>query len=239
MKTFKYIYIVIVVLLFTGCVKDLKSVYFNEEGDRNYKEGSYLKSVESYKKAALNGNAYAYYRLYEIYKYGKYGVKRDINLSNEMIKKAVELGDYRAEYIYSLRFLYSSNPNIEKAINLLKSSAKKEYPYAYLELGHLYLYGYGVEQDKERAIGYYRLANSFGLKTPDVNSVKTKVLTKKEIIRKIQSNLKKLGFYNSSIDGITGPMTRKAISSFQRYYDYPIDTKASQKVLEQIKRELR
>jgi peptidoglycan hydrolase-like protein with peptidoglycan-binding domain len=51
--------------------------------------------------------------------------------------------------------------------------------------------------------------------------------------------LKKLGFYRSKVDGISGPMTRRSIASFQKYYGYDIDSKVSKRTLEQINSELK
>jgi len=241
MKTLKYILVFFFIsFFFLGCADSLKNAFYNQEGDRSYYSGEYTTSVDYYNKAAANGDGYAYYRLFEIYNYGKTGVPKNKFLADKMIKKAVELGEYRAEYIYALKFLYSSRPDYKKAIGLLESASRKEYPYAYLELGHVYLYGLGVKKNKVTAASYYRLANSFGLKTPNVNTrTNYKVKSNRSVlVSEIQSNLKKLGFYKSRVDGISGPMTRNSISSFQKYYGYEITGKVSKEVLDQTKAKL-
>ncbi len=245
MKTLKYIVIALLIAIFsTGCMDTVKKEYYDAEADRYYYENkNYQEAAQNYKEAAQNGSSYAYYSLYEIYKYGKNGVSPNEEYADRMLKKAVEMKDYRAEYIYAMRFLYSVTPDYQKGIDLLESSAKKEYPYAYLELGYVYLYGLGVPSNRVKAIEYFRLANSFGLKTPNIDNLTLVATNKysdldKETIIELQKNLKKLGFYNSTIDGISGPMTRKAISDFQIYYGYEVSGRVSQEILNQTVREL-
>jgi peptidoglycan hydrolase-like protein with peptidoglycan-binding domain len=51
------------------------------------------------------------------------------------------------------------------------------------------------------------------------------------LIRSIQTELIRLGFYNGAPDGLLGPKTRNAISDFQKSKQIPEDGMASQWLL--------
>ncbi len=51
------------------------------------------------------------------------------------------------------------------------------------------------------------------------------------LIEKIQFGLAKLGFYNSSVDGIAGETTAKAIREFENFLSYPMTGEVNENVL--------
>lgn len=51
------------------------------------------------------------------------------------------------------------------------------------------------------------------------------------LIERIQFGLAKLGFYNSSMDGIAGETTAKAIRQFENFLSYPMTGEVNEKVL--------
>ena len=64
-------------------------------------------------------------------------------------------------------------------------------------------------------------------------------MSSKNITAQIQTNLKKLGFYNGIADGVTGPKTRQSIADFQKSKGLPKDVVISEKILLQTEEALR
>lgn len=58
-------------------------------------------------------------------------------------------------------------------------------------------------------------------------------MNRQKLTVKIQTNLKKLGFFSSKVDGYTGPMTRKSVKAFQMKYGFSVDTKISETLFKQ------
>ena len=229
---------VLLVLLFNGCASSIQSAFYNAQADRNYINKNYKSALAEYKNAAETKNAYAYYRLYVMYNYGK-GVRKDKEMADIMLQKAVDLGDDTAQVIMANRLLFGKYKNIRKAIMLLKLSAQKENKYAYSDLAMIYRYGYGAKKDLELSREYERLAKTNGIKISKTRMTKKKrrkgpSYSRKYLITQIQKGLSQLGFYRGKIDGIYGPMSRKAISMFQSFNSYPKDPAISTKLLKQI-----
>ncbi len=240
MKTLKYFFVVVFSgFLFSGCsTSSLKNAFYNSQADYYYVDKDYRSAYEKYRSAAESGDGYAYYRLYEMYRYGK-GVKKDNEMADLMLQKAVSLGDDTAMVVMANRLL-SNKKNVKKAIKLLKLAAQKENKYAYSDLSLIYRYGYGVKRNLSLANEYARLAKASGLRVKTKMSSKVKQGRKKVssrylLTKEIQAGLKKLGFYNGKIDGIYGPMTKKAIRMFQKFYGYKTNTVISVGLLNQIK----
>lgn len=55
------------------------------------------------------------------------------------------------------------------------------------------------------------------------------------LIKSIQTELIRLGFYNGAPDGLMGPKTRAAIEDFQRFRHLPATGTPSQALLDQLK----
>jgi len=243
MKTsIKAILLISIMLFLNGCVAEVQSNFYNSMADRNYVNRDFQSAFTYYKDAAEKGNAYAYYNLYVMYNYGQ-GVRRDVQMATDMLKKAVDLGDPTAQVVMANRLLSGKDKNVQEAIILLKLAAQKENVYAYSDLSLLYRYGYGVKKDIALADEYQRLAEANGSKislvpqrapTKSTSSVKSK----KELASSIQEGLKKLGFYNGKVDGTTGPMSIKAIKMFQKSYGYPENTTISEALLLEIESKL-
>jgi len=103
----------------------------------------------------------------------------------------------------------------------------------------MYSKGIGVQKNMNKANQYYRLAKANGLDIKRSSSKKSySPITKKQLIRDIQSGLKRLGFYKSTVDGISGPITRKSIANFQKSYGYSVNSIVSSQTLKQINDEL-
>lgn len=238
---YKYIPVLFILAILSGCggvISTVKSEYYNSIGDYQYQKKNYSKAFDNYKASAQEGGDYGYYRLYVMYMKGQ-GVDKNQQIASDMLNEAARLGNSMAEVILANRLIFTiKNRDVTRGLKLLKSAASKENKYAYAELYSVYWNGIGVKRDIVKAGEYYRLAKAQGL-----DLQKNKVLhsnngnSMKQLVFKIQKGLKELGFYQGSIDGISGPMTRKSIVTFQRFYGYSIDSKVSQRVLDQIEKE--
>jgi len=215
---------------------DMKASYHVQKGDEYYDSKQYIKAFNKYEEAAKADSAYAYFQLFVMYKNGE-GVQKDKYKASSMLLKSSSLKYPMAEVILANRLLYGKKKDVKGAIRLLEDAAKQENSIAYVDLYHIYKYGLGVKKDIAKANGYYRLAkvNGFNIRrTLSKKASNNRVLTNKNLIANIQRGLKKLGFYKSKVDGISGPMTRKAITNFQKHYGYSVDSQISTKILEQI-----
>ena len=238
MKKLKYfLSFVLLAFIFSGCTTDIRSTFYNTQADQYYIDKNYKSAFSKYRKAADIKNAYAYYKLYVMYNYGQ-GVKKDIKMADIMLQKAVDLGDDTAQVIMANRLLFGKHKNVKKAIALLKLAAQKENKYAYSDLAMINKYGYYVKKDSQISSKYERLARTNGIKITEKKQRRKPLYSKRNLITQIQKGLAELGFYKGKIDGISGPMCRKAISMFQASNDFPKDVKISHELLRQIKSKL-
>ena len=116
-----------------------------------YQEGDYKKAFEWATKALEFGEsndkkADATNLLAILYLYGN-GVKMDRNKAIELLKKACELGSNEA--LGNLASAYKSQKDYKKAFEYAQRGVEAGSEIALEVLGNLYLYGEGVEIDKE------------------------------------------------------------------------------------------
>jgi TPR repeat protein len=233
--------IVLVSLLSQGFLSTFRAQFYADSGDSLLAEKKYSEALEKYKSAAELESGYAYYRLFNLYFEGE-GTPKDLPLAKEMLEKAVHYEYDEAQVTYA-GILFIEGKEKDKAITLLKMAAEKENVLAYIKLALIYYYGNGVPKDLIKAEEYKRLANAHGynmsLVPKKINTPSPKKISTKEITAKIQENLKKLGFYQGSVDGITGAKTRQSIANFQKSRGLQKDTAISQEVLEQTQEALK
>ena len=231
---------IVVLLLFAflsfGFFSGVRASFYNQWGDKLYIQKEYKEAVEKYKSAAELEDGYAYYRLFGMYFRGL-GVPQDLQMSKTMLEKAVAYNHPSAQVAMG-RILLQEGKDIDRAITLLKLAAQQEEVLAYMHLAMAYETGYRVPKDLAKAREYSNLAKAHGMKM-NQQRVESKSSNLRDTTAAIQSGLKKLGYYNGTVDGMTGPMTRRAISSFQRAYGYEEDVEISPKVLKQIEESLR
>ncbi len=211
---------------------NMKASYYVQRGDKYYYNKQYTKAFDKYKKAAKADSSYAYFQLFVMYRNGE-GVRKNSHIASSMLLKSANLKYPMAEVILANRLLYAKKRDISGAIRLLKDAAKQENPSAYVNLYYIYQYGVGVKKDIVKANGYYRLAKANGYNIGKKVSSNTTFANKK-LIANIQRGLKKLGFYKGKVDGISGPITRKSIENFQKYYGYSVNLEISTKTLKQV-----
>lgn len=244
MKLFtQSIFILVLMLLLGGCgniVTNVQTTFYNEKGDYHYRNHDYRDAFEAYKASAQKGDGYSYYRLFGMYLNGK-GLQKNEAIANKMLEEATRLKYPPAEVTTANNLIFTlKNQDVKRGLELLESAASKEYPYAYADLYTIYWNGIGVKKDVQKAGYYYRLAKANGF-NPRINTATQNhdsTPNPKQLTTSIQAGLKKLGFYNGQIDGITGPMTNRAISTFQKLYGFPVNTKISPTLLQQIQTKL-
>ena len=113
-------------------------------------EENFKKAFKLLKKSAKQENSIAAGDLGVLYKYG-HGCNLNFNKARKWFKKGAELGNDKASY--SLGYLYlkgfgNIDQNYTKAVKWFKQS---EYPMAKYWLGVCYYYGYGVQQNIQKA----------------------------------------------------------------------------------------
>lgn len=221
-----------------GAVSDAKGDFWLNLANTQYIDGNYASALGNYQKAANYELAEAYYKLYLFYYHGL-GVTKDLKLAQEKLQKASDLGYARAQTDLATHILDTSiNKSQQKeAINLLIKAAKNEDILACMSLHSIYKRGFYVKKDLAKANEYARLANALGADI-DVPSSSTS-LSNKDLLRQIQANLKILGFYSGSIDGLSGPMTRKAITDFQKSQGIKQTGEPSKELLNQTQKALK
>lgn len=116
----------------------------------NGDEKSYKKAFKLFRKSAKKGNAKAMVDLGLMYKYGT-GCKLNFNKARKWFKKGAELGNNKGAY--SLGYIYlkgfgNIGQNYSKAVKWFE---KSEYSMAKYWLGVCYYYGYGVDQNINKA----------------------------------------------------------------------------------------
>ncbi|MEA1913999.1 MAG: peptidoglycan-binding protein [Campylobacterota bacterium] len=237
------IFLALVLVLFSlsahaGMFGDMQASYHEQQGDHYFDQKRYDDAYAHYTSASKQNSGYAYFQLYAM-NYNGEGRGKDLQLATRMLHKSAKLKYPTAEVILGNRYIYQKPKNINEGIRLLKSAANKEFVYAYADLYRIYSRGIGVRKDMTKAGQYYRLAKANGYDLKRSSSKKSYTSTSnKKLIRDIQSGLKQLGFYKSTVDGISGPMTRKSIADFQKFYGYPVNSKVSAQTLKQINGEL-
>lgn len=233
-----------VALLLGGCAGTLdtmRGVYAAQLGDNDYINGDYADAMVNLQKAADLNNSYACYRLYVMHQYGQ-GTEKSPDKATHMLEKAAQLGDETSQVILGSRLLFGKKSERAKGVRLLEAAAGKENRYAYEYLALAYQQGLGVDRNADRAREYERLAKSQGSTLSRAAGSGSKSSTKAssssqaiETTKAIQAELKRLGYYRGKVDGLTGPMTRDAISRFQKDHGIPVNPEISAEVLRKLR----
>lgn len=241
---YKHLVFSILIIFFTGCggvalFNQVQQSYYNQLGDYYFDNKDYATAFSKYKEGSIEGSAYSYYKLYVMYLRG-YGVSQDSKLAYTMLEESAKRQYAPAEVRLANKLIFTTKQNrdMNRGLALLNSAAMKEYKYAYSDLYVIYRYGIGVKKDLSKALQYFRLAKANGLKVVGESSIQKTYYSKRLTIQ-IQSGLKKMGFYQGTIDGISGPMTQQAIREFQKSNGYEINGNLTQETLYQINKTLR
>jgi len=140
------------VYLFEKC--DTNSPQIQLKIGRAYEEGYGLwenstESAKWFKRAAQNGDAESIGELGEAYVRGN-GVEKNVETGLKLLNKAVEMGSAKAAYsigsYYQPGFFSGEHSNKEKAIEMFRIAAERDYSDAFIRLAEIYLQvGNGTE----------------------------------------------------------------------------------------------
>lgn len=240
----RLLFVSLLLLLLSGCVDSVRSVFLAQHGDTFYVDKDYPSALVKFQEAADLNNGYACYRLYVMHQYGQ-GTAKDKDAATRMLEKAARLGDETSQVILGSRLLFGDASKRPEGVRLLEDAAAKENRYAYEYLSLAYQHGLGVKQNAQRANEYRSLAISQGGKPGPavVGKLGTAASGKSgtdseklELTRSIQRELKELGYYRGKLDGLYGPMTRDAIARFQKDRGHPVEPVITEQVLKQLKK---
>lgn len=132
------------------------------------------------KKGMSEGCAGCYRDMYEIFRYGRYGVRRSINDALHYLELGAGNGDPRSEWQLAKEYIDNAcngagilsallgrprdcvEGGTAKGVEILEDMARRGYPAAYNSLGALYQSGEGLPADMKKAIDYWEKAASKG-----------------------------------------------------------------------------
>lgn len=109
---------------------------------------NYEKAFFYWQRAFENGVEEASYNLAMLYLKG-YGVEKNIEKSKQYLKNAIETG--KLEAYFSLGSIYYIEKNYEEAFKIWEAGYLRGDKDSAKSLANLYLYGIGVEQDKNKS----------------------------------------------------------------------------------------
>ncbi len=176
----KYLYnfgFIVLVTLFSGCsgvVNSIKNSYYNDSAYSYYEKKDYKNALIFYNKAAQNGDAHAFFKLYVMYSEGE-GVEKNMVMANKMLEKSVMLKYPAAQTILgnNLIFADGSSGDEEKGLFLLKEASAAEYVPAYILLYTIYKKGTkSIKKDENKAKQYDRLLKAHGFDIRNINQEK-------------------------------------------------------------------
>ena len=111
-------------------------------------EKNYEKAFFYWQRAFENGVEEASYSLAMLYLKG-YGVEKDVDKSKEYLKKAISVG--KLEAYFSLGSIFYIEKNYKEAAKIWEAGYSKGDKDSAKSLANLYLYGIGVEKDKDKS----------------------------------------------------------------------------------------
>jgi TPR repeat protein len=150
--------------------------------DKAYREKS-VKTLDMYRKAAAQGNAYAQYMLAIYYDAGGTGLKRDDMIAMDWLRKSADQGYSAAQYDLGIAYhkgLWGVKKDEVEATKWVRKSADQDYCPATFGIGIAYYNGWGVKKDVKEAtnlwlkatkesypVGRYYLERCGGMKISD------------------------------------------------------------------------
>lgn len=140
---------------------------FLQQGEQAEEANNYDKALEFYKKATDMGSVEAMYRIAKVYDNENFN-KNDIQKALEWCTKSANAGNVTAMFELGEYFLFN-NKDYDVAIKWLQKSSEKNYVKSFLLLGYCYDNGTGVNEDKEKAIYWYKRSANEGNDTTAMN----------------------------------------------------------------------
>lgn len=141
-----------------------KSIYYDIGLMLYYGQGcenNYIKAMEYFKQSSdINNDNRSQYMLMLMFKKGISVEKNPIE-ELRFLKLSAQNGNNEAQYLLGNKYKYDDN--YKEAVKWYELSAP-EYVEAQYELGLVYYYGYGVDEDEKEAMKYFNLASARGHK---------------------------------------------------------------------------
>ena len=127
-----------------------------EIGKICYDEKNYLEAVEWYKKSFEKGYDWGGYGLAKCY-YNGNGVRQDKLKALELCKEVYDLDNSASGLgAYEIGRIRYDEKNYLEAVEWYKKSFEKGYDWGGLYFANCYCYGYGIQQDKLKALELYK-----------------------------------------------------------------------------------
>lgn len=238
---------------------DMGAIYVAGRGNvrRNLK-----RAVFWFTEAANNGVANAKYNLGVLYHQGL-GVSADMDKAMQLYKQASEMDHPEAQYNLGIANIEGIGMpyNPGNAARYFESAAQQGVVEAAYNLGLIYENGLLGETQPDIALTWYKyaadsgspeaksamrqLASSLGVSIEDISRIIENVKRShtsfsnahdtRSLIASTQSELMTRGLYPGPVDGMLGPMTRKAIENFQRSANLRDDGEPSIELLQYLK----
>jgi TPR repeat protein len=222
------------------------------EGDAAYQRKDYPAALAAYRTAAEAGGAHGQFMLANMYLAGE-GVKRSPKQYLHWMQASADNGYPQANYLMGMAYL-PCNPGRAEAY--LKTAADGEHGAAMHLLGLMYASGTGVEQSDREALRWFRLARAQGIPVEErflsesgvrayaaqlerqADQNRRAAQARRKMVREIQQRLTDLGYTPGPVDGLFGGKTQAAIEAFQRDRRLAPDGRATQELLEALRRSL-
>jgi TPR repeat protein len=214
--------------------------YVTGEGVRQ----DYSEAVRWFHMAADQGDSSAQSGLGVMYFNGT-GVQKDYSMAMRLFRLAAAQGDANAQYNIGDSYLTGEgvSKNNSEAVRWFRMASDQGDDDAQVSLGTMYADGLGVEQNYDEAIRLYLLAAEQGnavakyhLDNMDERRASLSQQTEQEqvLVVRVQEALVAIGYYDGSIDGIAGPVTRAAVAAFQQDIGVPITGEVSKELVGQL-----
>ncbi|MFP4386302.1 MAG: peptidoglycan-binding protein [Alphaproteobacteria bacterium] len=220
------------------------------------------RAVFWFQEAANNGVANAKYNLGVLYHQGM-GVPANLDKAIQLYTEAADLGHAEAQYNLGIANIEGIglpyNPG--NAARYFERAAHQGVVEAAYNLGLIYENGLLGEVKPDIALTWYKhaadagspeakaamqqLANSLGVGVDDITRIIENVershtsfssaSDRQSLIARTQDELMRRGLYPGPVDGMLGPMTRRAIEGFQRAANLRVDGEPSVELLQYLK----
>jgi TPR repeat protein len=217
-------------LLACGCVKSVKGQYYNLQADYYYYGDQKQQAFEMYYRSAKNGVADAQYMVAQMLLFSD-GVSANSIEGKQWLEKAAQQEHVEAARdlgLYLLEGDFGWPRDSQRGVWFLERAAAGNDSLSMMTLGYLYFTGYGVERNVHTAAHWYSMAAQNGesipsqwqdagylggVQAPPPFHAKSELRAR---VKRAQAGLKALGYYRSTIDGIAGPGTARAVKQFQK-----------------------
>ena len=239
-------------LLACGCVKAVKGQYYNLQADHYYYGDQKQQAFEMYYRSAQNGVADAQYMVAQMLLYSD-GVSANSIEGKQWLEKAAQQEHVEAARdlgLYLLQGEFGWPMDTQRGVWFLERAAAGNDCLSMMTLGYLYFTGYGVERNVQTAAYWYRQSAQHGESIPsqwqDAGSLAGVQApppfdAKAELrarIKRAQAGLKSLGYYTSTVDGIAGPGTARAVKKFQKDQQVEVNGRIDVALMRQLYRRI-